>query len=440
MARRLRVPRTIVLGLLTLVVAGTVLLKLPAATQGGISWVDAAFVAVSASSVTGLSTIDFPTTFTPFGGVVVMVLMQVGGLGVMTVTTLAVLLVGRRVGFGDLLVVREQLESIDSVRSTLRLLGQIAAITFACEVAGAVVLSLAFARAGLGLGQSVFQGIFHAIMAFCNSGFVTLPEEDLTAYAGNWLIVGTLVLLIVLGGLGFPVLVNLVSYRRVRRLVLNSKLVLVTTAVLLVVGVASVGLLEWTNARTLGGEPIGTRLAMALFQGVTPRTAGFSTVDYTQMREPTLVVQTVLMFIGAAPTSTAGGVKVTTIAIVALIIWSQLRGRTGVTLFWREVPQPVVLRALTLFALAILLVLVGTVTLMVSDGLRLMLALFEVTSAFGTVGLSLNVTPELSTFGKVLISAIMFLGRVGPVTLVVALASRQSPQHYALPKEDVAIG
>ncbi len=414
MGRRTRIPRLVVLGFLVLVATGTVLLKLPASTQQGITWVDAAFVATSASSVTGLSTLDMPATFTAFGSVVIMVLMQIGGLGVMTVTTLAVLAIGRRVGFGDLLIVREQLESVDSIRNTLRLLGQIAAITFACEVVGAVVLAIAFARAGLDPGQSAFQGVFHAIMAFCNSGFVTLPEEDLTAYAGNWMIVGTLALLIVLGGLGFPVLVNLASYMRVRRLVLNSKVVLVTTAVLLVVGVLSVGLLEWTNARTLGGEPVGTRIAMAMFQGVTPRTAGFSTVDYTQMREPTLVVQTVLMFIGAAPTSTAGGVKVTTMAIVVLIIWAQLRGRSGVTLFWREVPQPVVLRALTLFALAIVLVLVGTVALMISDGLRLMLAVFEVTSAFGTVGLSLNVTPDLSTFGKVLISSNNVPGPGGP--------------------------
>lgn len=440
MARRLRVPRLIVLGLLTLATAGTLLLKLPAATREGISWLDAAFVSVSAASVTGLSTIDFPTVFTPFGGVVVMVLVQVGGLGVMTVTTLAVLLVGRRVGFGELLVVREQLETIDSVRGTLRLLGQIAAITFVCEAAGALVLILAFARSGLGWGRSVFQGIFHAVMAFCNSGFATLPGDGLAAYAGNWPVVGTLALLIVLGGLGFPVLVNLASYPRAHRLVLNSKLVLVASAVFLVVGVLSVAVLEWGNARTLGGEPVGTRLAMALFQGVTPRTAGFSTVEYAQMREPTLAIQAALMFVGTAPTSTGGGVKVTTVALVALVIWSQLRGRTRVILFWREVPPPVILRALTLFALASLLVLFGTVALMISDGLRLTAALFEVTSAFGTAGLSLDVTEDLSTFGKILVSVIMFLGRAGPVTLVLALASRESPQEYTLPKEDVAIG
>jgi trk system potassium uptake protein len=230
---------------------GTLLLKLPASTQEGVSWVDALFVSVSAASVTGLSSVDYPTTFTIFGSTMVMLLIQVGGLGIMTFTTLGALLVGRRVGFRGLLATREELGNIDSPRNTLRLIGQIAGITLLVEALGTVVLAFGFIRGGLGYGDGIFQGAFHAVMAFCNSGFAALPDGYLTPYAGHSPVNLALVALIILGGLGFPVLVNLYRYRRVRRLTLHSKLVLVTTAALILVGVLSVALLEWGNPATL---------------------------------------------------------------------------------------------------------------------------------------------------------------------------------------------
>jgi trk system potassium uptake protein TrkH len=277
-------------------------------------------------------------------------------------------------------------------------------------------------------------------MAFCNAGFPTLPGDDLTSYAGNWLIVGALVCVITLGGLGFPVLVDLYRYGEDRRLSVHSRVVLITSAILVAVGFLSVALLEWTNPNTLGGESLNTKAAMSLFQGVTPRTAGFSTVNYPEMRDPTLLVQVVLMFVGTAPTSTGGGIKVTTLALVVFIVVAQVRGQDRITLFWRTLPRPLVARALSVLALASLLVFLSTLALMVSDGLDLLPALFEVTSAFGTVGLTLDVTPNLSTFGKVLISGIMFLGRVGPITFIVALAARQRTPRYNYPEEDIAIG
>lgn len=440
MSRRFSTPRIIVYGFLGLIALGTGLLKLPVSTLQDLSWIDAFFVSVSCVSVTGLATVDVPATFTHFGQVVMMALIQLGGLGIMTVATLAALLVGQRVGFRGLLAVREEMENVDSLRNTLRLLGQIAAITFAVEIVGAVLLSAGFVRRGLGIGEGVFQGVFHAIMAFCNAGFATLPNGDLMPYAGDWLVVGTLAAVITLGGLGFPVLVDLSRYRRDRRLSVHTRLVLITSAVLVVIGVGGVALMEWSNPGTLGGEPVGTRGAMALFQGVTPRTAGFSTVSYPEMRDPTLVVQSALMFIGTAPTSTGGGVRVTTVALVFLVVLSQVRGEDRITLFRRELPRTLVFKAFAVLALSSLLVLCGTLALMLSDGLRLMPALFEVTSAFGTAGLSLDVTPTLSPFGKVLIAAVMFLGRVGPITFIVALTVRQRPSRYSYPKEDIAIG
>ena len=440
MSRRLSTPRLIVYGFLALMGLGTLLLKLPAATESGISWVDAFFVSVSCGSVTGLSTVTIPTTFTPFGQVVMMVLVQLGGLGIMTVATIAALLVGQRVGFRGLLAVREEMDNVDSLRNTLRLLGQIAAITFAVELVGAVVLGAGFLRRGMGLGESAFQGLFHSIMAFCNAGFTILPGEGLIPYAGDWVIVGTLVAVITLGGLGFPVLVDLLRYRDDRRLSVHSKLVLITSGVLLIIGVLSVALMEWTNPATLGGETTSTRAALSVFQGVTPRTAGFATVDYPEMRDPTLVVQALLMFIGTAPTSTGGGVKVTTVALVFLIVASQVRGQDRITLFWRELPRELVAKALAVLALSSVLIVLGTLTIMVSDNLQLLPALFEITSAFGTTGLSLDVTPNLSGFGKVLVAAIMFLGRVGPITFIIAMTARQRAPRYKYPQEDIAIG
>ena len=437
---RLSASRLIVYGFLALVAGGTALLMLPWSTNRGISFVDAFFVATSCGTVTGLSTVDIPGTFTHFGEIVMMVLIQLGGLGIMTVTTLAALLVGQRVGFRSLLTVQEETESAGSPRNTLRLLFQIARITFAVELLGAVALSIGFVGVGFGIGEGIFQGIFHAIMAFCNAGFPTLPGDDLTSYAGNWLIVGALACVITLGGLGFPVLVDLYRYGDDRRLSVHSRVVLITSAILVAVGFLSVVLLEWTNPNTLGGESLNTKAAISLFQGVTPRTAGFSTVDYPEMREPTLLIQVVLMFVGTAPTSTGGGIKVTTLALVAFIVVAQVRGQDRITLFWRTLPRPLVARALSVLALASLLVLLSTLALMVSDGLELLPALFEVTSAFGTVGLTLDVTCNLSTFGKVLISVIMFLGRVGPITFIVALAARQRTPRYKYPEEDIAIG
>ena len=412
----------------------------PWSTTGGISLINAFFVATSCVTVTGLTTVDVPGTFTHFGQIVMMVLIQLGGLGIMTVTTLAALLIGQRVGFRRLLTVQEETENAGSPRNTLRLLFQIARITFAVELLGAVALSIGFISVGLGIREGIFQGVFHAIMAFCNAGFPTIPGGDLVPYAGNWLIMGALVAVITLGGLGFPVLVDLSNYRMDRRLSVHSRVVLITSAVLVVVGVLSVALFEWTNPHTLGGQSFNSKAAMSLFQGVTPRTAGFSTVSYPEMREPTLLVQVVLMFIGTAPTSTGGGIKVTTLALVALIVVAQIRGQENITLFWRTLPRALVSRALSILALASLLVLTSTLALMISDGLDLLPALFEVTSAFGTVGLSLDTTPNLSTFGKLLISLIMFLGRVGPITFIVALAARQHPPRYKYPEEDIAIG
>jgi trk system potassium uptake protein len=439
LTRRLSAPRLIAIGFAVFMGLGTLLLKLPTSTHGGISWVDAFFVSVSAVSVTGLTSVPFPGMFTTFGTVAVMLLVQVGGLGVMTFTTLGAVLIGQRVGFRNLLTVREELGSTDSPRNIFRLVGRIAGITLLVEAAGAMVLAAGFIKSGFGYGRGLFQAVFHAIAAFCNAGFVALPEGDLTSYAGAPSVNLSLVALIVLGGLGFPVLVNLYHYRQMRRLTLHAKLVLVASATLVLIGVLSVAFLEWTNPATLGGQPTATRLWESLFQGVTPRTAGFSTVDYAPMRESTLFLQIGLMFIGTAPASTGGGVKVTTLALLVLLLLAQVRGQEDVSAFGRRISRQLIQKVLVVLSISALVVILATLAIMISDGLRLVPAIFEVTSAFGTVGLSMQVTQELSTFAKLVIIGVMFFGRVGPITLVLALAARKR-RGYIYPQEDIAIG
>jgi trk system potassium uptake protein TrkH len=438
---RLSAPRLIVLAFAVLVLIGTLLLKIPAANNG-ISWLDAFFESASAVTVTGLQAVTPAKDFTPLGQGILALLIQLGGLGIMTATTVGALLIGRRMGFRELLVVREELASPDSPRNVARLVGQVALIAFLVELVGVVALTTRFAIEGHGLG-SIGLGLFYSIAAFCQAGFDIL-EGGIRSYAGDPTVNLTLIYLIIAGGLGFPVLVNLYYYMRIRRLTLQSKLVLIATAVLLVVGISSVALLEWTNPRTLGGEPLGTKVLMSLFQGVTPRTAGYATVTYSDLRDPTLAVQIALMFIGTAPVSTGGGIKVTTLALVFLIFLSQIRGHEEVMAFGRRIPRHLIAKSLTVLSLSVLLVSGSALALMISDDVPFLPALFEVTSAFGTVGLSLGpgngLATELSPFGKLLLAAIMFAGRVGPITVIVALSERSYPPRYTLPEEEIAIG
>jgi trk system potassium uptake protein TrkH len=438
---RLSAPRLIVLAFAGLVVVGTLLLKIPAANNG-ISWLDAFFESVSAVTVTGLQTVVPARDFTPLGQAILAALIQLGGLGIMTLATVGALLIGRRMGFRDLLVVREELASPDSPRNVARLVGQVALITLLVEVVGVVILTVHFALEGHGLG-SLGLAVFHSIAAFCNAGF-DIFENGMASYAGDWTLNLTLIYLITAGGLGFPVLVNLYYYPRIRRLTLQSKLVLITSAVLVLVGVLSVALLEWTNPRTLGGEPLGTKVLMSLFQGVTPRTAGFATVTYSDMRDPTLGVQIALMFIGTAPVSTGGGIKVTTLALIFLIFLTQLRGQEEISAFGRRIPRSLIAKSVTVMTLSTLLVFGAALVLMISDEVSFLTSLFEVTSAFGTVGLSLGpgygLATELGAFGKILLALVMFAGRVGPITLVVALSQRSKPRRYTYPEEEIAIG
>lgn len=436
---RLSANRLVLLGFAGAILAGTALLKLPVAASSDISWLDALFEATSAVTVTGLQVVDPPTDFTVFGQVVLAVLIQTGGLGIITATTLGVALIGGHPSYKELMAAEQEENFPGGPGNLRRLLVRIALFTLVIELVGTLVLAGRLVSLGRDLPGALGHATFNAVSAFCNAGFTTF-SGGLSRFDGDVVVNLVFVALILLGGLGFPVLVSLYRYPKVRSLILHAKLVLATYAVLTLLGVLGFATLEWTNPQTLGGEPLRTKVLESLFQGVTPRTAGFSTVSYSDLSAPTLATQIPLMFVGAAPASTGGGVKVTALALVFLLVVTQARGGGEVTAFGRRIPNHYVLKTLALVSVAGLLVLFGAVAIMISAGWEFLPALFHSTSALGTVGLSVRSSAELGTFGKLLLIFLMFVGRLGPITFLVALSSRSRSEADSYPPGNIAVG
>lgn len=448
--RRLTAAQLLVGSFLVLVALGTVLLCLLPGLYTGerLSFIDALFTATSAVCVTGLIVVDTATYFTPFGQGVILFLIQLGGLGILTFTTVVILWFGGRMTLrGEAVVgVAEAGPLIDAGR----LVRGIFRYTFLIEAVGALLLWLAWSPV-FGPLDALWPAIFHAISAFCNAGFSTF-SDNLVGWAGAPLILTVLMLLISLGGIGFLVIEELYLWSRERmrrRLSLHTRLVLLTTAVLVTAGAMLFAAFEWTNV--LAEFPWYIRPLEALFLSVTPRTAGFNTVDYQELTSASLFLTIVLMLVGGSPGSTAGGLKTTTVAVLVALAVARLRGRVITGAFKRTIPETTIQRSVGLVVFVVALLGTALLTLQVTElggvpfplaqGLFLELA-FEAVSAFDTVGLSTGVTPELSAAGKLIISALMFTGRVGPLTvaasMIVAAERRGVQVRYAT--EDVIIG
>ncbi|HKZ06928.1 MAG TPA: TrkH family potassium uptake protein [Methylomirabilota bacterium] len=419
------------------------LLRLPLAhaTPGKIGWLEALFTATSAVCVTGLVVVDTGSDFSAFGQVVVALLIQAGGLGILTAGTMLALITRRQLGFHQRLTLQTQLSALQ-VGGVVRLVRSMLILVFAVELVGALLLYLRMGAAE-GWGPGAWHAVFHSISAFNNAGF-SLYADSLTRYVRDPAVNGVIVVLIVLGGLGFVVIVNLLErYRHADRvrLSLHTKLALSATAVLIVAATAFFLFLEWTNPRTLAPLPWPTKLLAGLFQAVTPRTAGFNTLDYSAMREPTLVFTLLLMFIGGNPGSTAGGIKTVTFFVLVGSAWSLARGRGELQLFNRRVPLASAVRAGVIGLISLNIVGAGLTLLMMTDAHLGMLQLtFEAFSAVGTVGLSMGITPELSSPGKLVITVMMFVGRLGPLTLALALIERPPDNRIQHPVEEVVVG
>ena len=430
-----------------LISVGTVLLMLPLATNDGSStrFIDALFTATSAACVTGLVVLDTATHWSPFGQVVIMLLIQGGGFGIMAGSTLLLLLfIGRRTTLRDRVLVQESLGGLQ-LGTVTTLLKRIAIFTIAVEAVGAVVLAIAFTsgpEAGPpGDPLGIWWGIFHSVSAFNNAGFdLTGGFRSLTPFVDDWVVLSTIAVLLSLGGLGFAIVGDAVSKRRWGRIALETKLVLLTSAALLVGGAAMIGFTEWSNTQTLGALPEEQRLLNALFESATLRTAGFTALDTGAFLEETLFVVMALMFIGGASGSTAGGIKVNTFSVLLIAIVSTVKGQPSAMAFGRRIQHAIVYRALAVVLLSLGFVFVIGVGLTLTTEATFVQTLFEAVSAFGTVGASTGITPDLTDPARLITLFAMFVGRLGPLTLVLALAARARPIPYRPAVESVRIG
>jgi trk system potassium uptake protein len=420
-----------------LIVIGAGVLKLPISTTTAITWSDALFTATSAITVTGLVVLDTGADLTLFGQMVVAGLIQLGGLGLMTFAVLVLAALGLPVGITGQLYLRDDLNQ-SAMGQLMKLVRTILKVVAVCVVAGAAALSIAFIPQ-FGLWQGLWEALFHSISAFNNAGFSTFPD-GLEPFATDPIVNTVIPALFIIGGIGYVVLHDVFTKKTWRKYSLHTKIMLVGTAILIPWSVAMFAVLEWSNPGTLGQhDSASARLVVSWFQGVTTRTAGFNTTDIGALHDSTSMMFISLMLIGGGPTSTAGGIKVTTFVIMLIATVAFFRRQTQLTAFGRSIGLEQVLKVMALTAISMILVFVGIFLLTLShDGDFLDIA-FEVASAFGTVGLSRGYTGELDDFGRAVIMVVMFLGRVGPLTLGFFLATRVTPR-VRYPEGQVHLG
>ncbi len=431
-----------------LITAGGILLSLPVSAAPGrtVPVLNAFFTSTSAVCVTGLVVVDVSKHLSLFGQVVLMLLIQAGGLGYMTISSLIMLAFGRRISIHERLTLADAL-NVTSMEGLLRFTWTVALVTFAFEGVGALLMAPRFAQ-DVGWARGLWYGLFHAVSAFNNAGFA-LFSDNLMGYRGDLTVNLVITTLIISGGLGFFVLSGILRLRKRVAVAMSvqSKLVLTTTAILIVGGTLGILALEWANPKTLGPLGIGEKLLAAYFQAVTPRTAGFNTISIGDMTAPALFLTILLMFIGASPGGTGGGVKTTTFGVMVASIVATVRGHRDTLVFKRRLAADLVARAFAISAIAFLAVVMVTALLLLAEHRDLLATMYETTSAFGTVGLSmgspgsvLSLSGLFGPGGKLLIMFMMFMGRVGPLTLAIALAGSAAPPRVRYPEGKVLIG
>ena len=423
------------------VALGTVLLLLPVSTTGAepTPFLTAVFTSTSAVCVTGLVVVDTPTYWSTFGQCVILGLIQVGGFGIMTLASLLALFVSRRMGLRTRLTAAAETKSV-GIGDVRRVLRGVFLITVVVE--GVIALMLA-ARFAIGYGESpgraLWLGVFHSISAFNNAGFA-LWSDSLTGFLTDGWVLLPVSVAVIIGGLGFPVVMELVRRTPVRRWSLHTRLTLLMTAILLVGGAVFMTASEWDNNATIGGLDAGHKMLAGYFHGVMPRTAGFNAWDYASITQETFLGTILLMFVGGGSGGTAGGLKVTTFILLFFVIVAEVRGEPQVTAFDRRIEPRVIRQALTIALLGVAAVVGSTMLLTELTDIPIPQVMFEATSAFSTVGLSTGITPNLNPEAQVVVIVLMFLGRIGPITLVSALALRERTRRYSLPEGAPLIG
>lgn len=438
-----RPARLIASGFALAIVIGTVLLYLPIATEDGVeatSLITAFFTSSSAVSVTGLSVVDTSSHWSTFGEVTILALVQIGGFGVMTLTSMLAVLVSPRLRLRFNLTVQQETSAL-SLGEIRQVVAGVAKLSVFFEAITTVAIT---ARLVLGydrsIGSAAYEAVFHAVSAFNNAGFA-LFSDSVVRYVSDPYVCIPIGLAVIVGSLGFPVLLELRrELIRPRAWSLHTKITLLVSGILLVVGPVLITAMEWNNSRTLGTLSIPDRLLAGWFHGVMPRSGGFNSIDIGAMNSESLVIMDGLMFIGGGSASTAGGIKVTTFAVLALVILAEIRGEPDVRALNRTIPTSVQRQALTVVLLSVGVIMVSTLLILAITGLSLDIALFETISAFATVGLSTGATPSMPAAAHVILAVLMFAGRLGPITVASALATRERTRRYRLPEEGPIVG
>ena len=422
-------PQILALSFLIAITLGTVLLKMPIATTEEISWIDALFTATSATTVTGLVVLDTGTVFSVFGQVVIMVLMQIGGLGLMTFAILVVLILGKKIGLRKRLIVQEALNQT-SLGGVIRLVKILFIFAFVIEAIAVIVLAIRWVPE-YGWGFGLFTSLFHAVSAFNNAGF-SLFSDSLMGYVGDPVVNIIITLLFITGGIGFTVLSDLWYSKQFHQLSLHTKLMLIGTLAINIVAMLFLFTIEYSNPATLGALDLSDKLWASYFQAVTTRTAGFNSIDIASMNPGSIVFMCLLMFIGAGSASTGSGIKLTTFIVIVLAVWTYLKGRNETVIFERTIRNQIILRSLAIVVISVFIVFMAILALSITENAPFLTIVFEAFSAFGTVGLSMGLTANLTDIGKELIIVLMFIGRIGPLTLAFSLAKAQkSSVRYA---------
>ena len=434
--------RLIAIGFGFAVLTGTAMLMLPIATASGErpSFVDALFTATSATCVTGLAIVDTGGHWSTFGEVVIMLLMQIGGLGIMTMATIIALVVSRRLGLRARLLAQAETKTL-RLQDVRRVLAAIVLFSLTVEAIVTLILTVRFAtHYDMSWGRALYDGMFHAISAF-NSGGLSLYSDSMIRFVRDPVVSLTVSLAVLLGSIGYLVVFELTrNWRRPREWSVLTQLTLGVSGVLVVLGTTLLTVSEWSNDRTFGPLDVPDKIVAGFFASVMPRSGGLNSVDTGAMTQESLLTQIILMFIGGGSASTAGGIKVTTFGLLAFVIWAEMRGEAHVHVGRRRIPEANQRQALTIALMGIGLVMVGTVVLLELTTHPLDRVLFEVTSAFGTVGLSTGITADIGRDGHLLLVALMFIGRIGPLTLASALAQRERDRRYEYPEERTIVG
>lgn len=436
-------PQILTAGFIIIILIGSVLLSLPYASEDGARtpFIDAFFTATTATCVTGLVVVDTGTHYSAFGEIVILLLMQIGGLGFMTMATLFALAFKKRISLRERLWLQESM-SHTSLEGIVRFIRRVLVYAFTIEIAGALLLAIRWS-ASMPFDQALYYGVFHSVSLFTNAGLDIMgpvhgPFNSFINHVDDPVINAVLMMLIFLGGIGFIVLAEVIDYPKIRKLSLHSKVVLITSGGLFAGGAVLLFIFEFTN--TL--EPLGFsgKLYSSLFQSISPRSGGANTLNIADMRNASQFLLIILMFIGASPGSVGGGIKVTTFAILIGAVIAMIRGKEDVVFFKRRLAKDRVHKALTITAVSVATIVLFTMILSATEETDFLTVMFEVTSAFGTAGLSMGLTPHLTDIGKVLVIIVMFIGRMGPLTLAYTLVPNQTKELYRHPEGKIIIG